>query len=407
MHMEVPEGMEGDATANARPTAPVQPVEQPAPAVRAENGGVRPVREQKPRMAQRNTKWQPKRGPGPNQPSSVNQQPGPEPNPARRVERPPKRAWKPRTGPNPTTAAFADLTAQEAASRDVLNDVLVENRLERDYAQAKLEKVAQELSDSEKKKKTLELEAEKLRTEKKRMDEAASLAIRGRIKNFKYRWHENPWFAKRGLIPLKWWYYSSPIFVFLVGITIAAVVHFEVHQALLNYDGVQLRWPPIVLFLFSFWALTLLIILLWNRKYIWYEYEFGDFVDLPHPDERPDSLSLGELKHPAPIYAKVFFSTNDPKYNIEYKVRGCVISLELLSQLLVPQAISLTSTPQIIMERLEYLAKSIHSVNTTRWRNVAGEAVIQDTILVAMGYTLQTLERRRVELEVFRMAPAV
>jgi hypothetical protein len=227
-----------------------------------------------------------------------------------------------------------------------------------------------------------------------------------RISHWKYRWHTNPWFVKRGIIDLSWYHYIVPILIMSSAICLSIVLEFELGW----FRYIEQVWygVPILVYGVSIGILVLLI-LLWNRKYVFYEYEFYRFFsDAEHTnDERPDALSLGEMKHKRPLYAQIRFHTNDPKYGLEYKERYLTISLELLAQLLVPQNISMTSSPQMIHERLEYMAKSVHTVNTSRWRNVWGQAIYQDTILVAMGYALHTLENRRVEVQVFRMAPAI
>jgi hypothetical protein len=135
---------------------------------------------------------------------------------------------------------------------------------------------------------------------------------------------------------------------------------------------------------------------------------FGD-------DLRTDATSLGELKHNKPLIALVkhtevthIFGKTNAGYSSWHKGLLSIFSLELpgkttifpvsmevLSQITGAVNLRMSSTPLAAWERIEMSAKSLHSVNVSRYLVFEGAHPVQGACLVAFGLFMQMRERLR------------
>lgn len=103
-------------------------------------------------------------------------------------------------------------------------------------------------------------------------------------------------------------------------------------------------------------------------------------------DYRPDAISLGALKHFDPHYVDMTAKIFDPDsfwWWPKSRTTRFKCSLELLSQLLVASNISLTLEPKLVFEKLNHMAKSINSVNLSRYEVLEKQFVITNTVILA------------------------
>lgn len=129
-------------------------------------------------------------------------------------------------------------------------------------------------------------------------------------------------------------------------------------------------------------------------------------------DARNDIARRGELLHKEALYMRVqlvdrIFWDFDGDTLTEDVVVGktMMISLELLRQITIPANVSLLSTEELCIGRIEKSANTNTSVNVSRKLNVTRECVVQNTILVAVGVMKQI--RSNTTHAHFLLAPAL
>lgn len=130
-----------------------------------------------------------------------------------------------------------------------------------------------------------------------------------------------------------------------------------------------------------------------------YKYTFKRWVHFEEnfDDLRADSIAVGKLKHNNPRIALVEFqSYYDGPCGWLWSPRRMTLkpSVELLSQITTAANLPLASNDEIAFERLNYVARNLHSVNVNRYDPLVGDYPVQDAVLVAFAIYKSMLETR-------------
>lgn len=102
-------------------------------------------------------------------------------------------------------------------------------------------------------------------------------------------------------------------------------------------------------------------------------------------DLRPDSLALGKLRHKDSLKTHATYTQMCSNKYLMKKI-DLVVSLELFSQITTGSNARVAADNQGMYERLRVAAETTQSVNLNRYAALAGEAIVQDTVLMAYAY---------------------
>lgn len=132
------------------------------------------------------------------------------------------------------------------------------------------------------------------------------------------------------------------------------------------------------------------------------------------PDENPedfraDVMALGKLKHPRAYYGSFEYTRHEfhpiPFVWPRETKANFRVSYQLLSQFLSPQNVSLMANETQSADRLDHIARSLHSVNIDRFMELRHENIVQNTVLLAYGLVRKM--KQNTKDVVFPRAPVV
>jgi hypothetical protein len=160
------------------------------------------------------------------------------------------------------------------------------------------------------------------------------------------------------------------------------------------------------------------------KRRAWHDYWVSGPVDpIPLFDNRPDLLMRGELKHPDPLIRKAKY-TRDELFTFKWRPGGIYsmmgfnfrwsgeprqlkisnslgystvysVSVELLAQLVIYSNTMPVLDEETACDRINYSARNLTGVNTSRWDFLGCEQVIANTVHLVYGLYKQTREQTR------------
>jgi len=110
------------------------------------------------------------------------------------------------------------------------------------------------------------------------------------------------------------------------------------------------------------------------------EFSLQDIAD----DLRPDAVSLGKMKHGS--LCQMVTITHLHRFLPVMVKRSCVVSLEMLTQVMIAKNFDYDMTDEDVVKKMTYFLNSLHSVNFDRYRVLRGSNVVQDTKQVAFFF---------------------
>lgn len=346
--------------------------------------------------------------------------------PAQAAPRQGKKQWRAKQhvpgGGKDTLDQLADLTAQLAAADDPRRARLFDKREERDDKRWKWEckrmKHTLWRERQERKDGPAAAAHEQARREHERWKEAQEMEAERREAEAKAKLEENALKAAeerltaifetlRGM-PIDYFWVekcqTTKIAIkLLIGAILSSVfgwIFTMVHMAM----GEDILLIPI---LAGYCAATYCV---W-RLIKWLLWEVGGVRNSFHflPDEgamvewdlRPDAQAVGENKHTNPLYTTGHIRVKKGGLLGKIKTSSHLISLELLAQLLNPNALDIDASFVEKRGRIARLARTCHSINLNRFHNVIKSNVVEDTAYFALAAIMD--RERRIEHVPFRI----
>jgi len=112
-------------------------------------------------------------------------------------------------------------------------------------------------------------------------------------------------------------------------------------------------------------------------------------------DLRADTISLGKLKHKRAEFMEVSCFVRKPYlyWFTRWTQTDIIVSAELLSQLNTANNANLTCDNETVFQKIYHSAKSIHSVNISRYATLENINIVQNTAVLAYAMHRKMLEQ--------------